>query len=61
MHKSSVIKIVYRMKFSTYSNSSETMAIAVRTSSTLYVPGTSPGQLLKNLWECLASVPALHM
>jgi hypothetical protein len=29
------MKIVYRMKFSTYSNPSEIMAIAVRTSSTL--------------------------
>jgi hypothetical protein len=51
MYNSSVMKIVYRMKFSTYSNPSETMATAVRTSSTLYVPGTSLRQLLKNLWE----------
>jgi hypothetical protein len=51
------MKIVYRMKYSIYSNPSETIAVAVRTSSSLYVLGTSPGQLLKNLWElpCLCT------
>jgi hypothetical protein len=50
------MKILYRMKFSTYSKPSEAMSIAVRTSSALYAPGTSPGQLLKNLWE----LPLFH-